>query len=80
MEQQRIKFYQIEMDQENYELMKKVMRSYVDTRNKARLKQRTDDTRKQGRAMDDIKFHYKDIKSYEMIHKLTLVIPEVESP
>jgi hypothetical protein len=77
--EKRTKFYQIEMDEDNYEMMKKVMSSYIATRNKSRSKQRTEDTKKQLRASDEIKFEYKDIKSYEMIHKLTLVVPEIES-
>jgi len=66
------KFIQIEMDENNYQMMMKCMSAYIQTRNKARDRQRTDNTRKQLRAMDEIKFVFKKIKEYEMVQTTTL--------
>lgn len=75
----RRKFYQIELDEENYLLLKKQMDSYITNRNKARERQRNDTTRKQNRAIENVKFEYKMLKEYEMIEKKTLLIPEIDS-
>jgi hypothetical protein len=66
------KFIQVEMDETNYQMMIKCMDAYIKTRNKARDRQRTDDTRKQLRAMEEIKFNFKKIKEYDMVQTTTL--------
>jgi hypothetical protein len=66
------KFIQVEMDETNYQMMIKCMDAYIKTRNKARDRQRTDDTRKQLRAMEEIQFNFKKIKEYDMVQTTTL--------
>lgn len=51
--------YTIELDEDNYMLMKKVMNSYCQTINEGRKKKRTETTKFQKRTMTDLVFNYK---------------------
>jgi len=53
--------YTLELDEDNYMLMRKVMYSYVETTNSNRKKKRGENTKPQKRTMQDLSFNYKII-------------------
>jgi len=59
--------YQLEMDQDNFQMMKKCMESYITQRLKSRDRQRTEGSKKQVRALEPIRFDYKIISEYEIV-------------
>jgi hypothetical protein len=72
------KYYQLEMNEHNYEMMLRCMDAYVKTRNRARERQRHDTTKKQVRAIEDIKFEFKMLKEFERLEQTRISdIPEI---
>ena len=57
--QQLQRTYTIEMDEDTYMMMKKVMTSYCESINVGRKKKRTEQTKPQKRTMEDMVFKYK---------------------
>lgn len=54
--------YHIELDEDMYVLMRKVMNSYCESINAGRKKKRTEQTKPQKRTMEDLMFKYKVIQ------------------
>lgn len=62
----RKKIYQIELDDDNFNLMNKCMNAYIKQRNNARERQRFDSTKPQKRASLPIEFHYDILKEFDI--------------